>query len=55
MANGIKEYDDQDTKYNPAEALSAGEQAALDQMKKDQIAPLLPDFRCHEQSIQDLP
>ena len=33
MANGIKEYDDQDTKYNPAEALSAGEQAALDQIE----------------------
>ena len=51
MANGIKEYDDQDTKYNPAEALSAGEQAALDQIEAGLNDDNLSDYSQDARSI----
>ena len=51
MANGIKEYDDQDTKYNPAEALSAGEKAALDQIEAGLNDDNLSDYSQDARSI----
>ena len=51
MANSIKERDDQDTKYNPAEALSAGEQAALDQIEAGLNDDNLSDYSQDARSI----